>query len=131
VPGVSLARTFERGDGSLREAIWLDHAGNGPLRQADGKIVPAIGTRPFPGPRADSAINEGNIQPTWQLGNLANDRAEQHELASRCAERVARMAQLGFPSPDPRIRDAKTIDSPASPFVPDTEVLRYWRLDHS
>jgi hypothetical protein len=53
------------------------------------------------------ARNEGKTKPTWQLYNLATDRAEQHDLAAQHPERVEQMVQLWFQWRDQFIRDAR------------------------
>ncbi|HEY3392916.1 MAG TPA: sulfatase/phosphatase domain-containing protein, partial [Lacipirellulaceae bacterium] len=68
-PGRSLARTFQQNVPLEREPLWWLHEGNRAIRAGDWKLVAA------------------RDQP-WELYNLANDRAENHNLAGEQPERL-------------------------------------------
>lgn len=67
--GVSLVAAFHR-DRTIERPLWWHHEGNRALRRGDWKIV-------SPGPNAP-----------WQLYNLAEDRSETNNLASRHGDLV-------------------------------------------
>ena len=75
-PGRSLVPTFSRDAIPPRaEPLWWQHEGNRALREGDWKIV-AAGT-----------------QAAWELYDLARDRSETTDLATRHPDRVERMAR--------------------------------------
>lgn len=76
LPGKSLVPTFE-GDVSIpREAMFFKHEGNRALRVDDWKIVAS-----------------GNDRP-WELYDLATDRTETKNLASKQPERVRKLSTI-------------------------------------
>ncbi len=74
LPGRSLVPAFASNDAEVHDALWFYHEDNRAFRQGDWKIV------------AD------NQSKDWCLYNLAEDRAEQHDLAAAQPERVHAMA---------------------------------------
>lgn len=74
LPGRSLVPAFAANDAEIHDALWFYHENNRALRQGDWKIV------------AD------NRTEAWSLYHLAEDRAEQHDLAAAQPERVQAMA---------------------------------------
>ncbi len=74
LPGRSLVPAFASNDAEIHDALWFYHEDNRAFRQGDWKIV------------AD------NKSKDWSLYNLAEDRAEQHDLAAAQPERVRAMA---------------------------------------
>ncbi|WP_145087767.1 arylsulfatase [Aureliella helgolandensis] len=68
-PGHSLIRSFQS-DTDEERAVWWLHEGNRALRRGEFKLVAAKG------------------EP-WQLYNLANDRAESHDLISGLPQKAA------------------------------------------
>jgi arylsulfatase len=73
-PGRSLVPTLRQNASIDRDALWWLHEGNRAIRAGDWKLVAA------------------RDEP-WELYNLANDRAENHDLAAGQAERVKELAQ--------------------------------------
>ncbi len=73
--GRSLVPVF-LGKGIEREAIYWEHEGNRAVRVGDWKLV-AKGAR-----------------GAWELYNIAQDRSEQHDLATSQTDRVDRMAAM-------------------------------------
>jgi len=73
--GKSLATAFA-GKGIDREAIYWEHEGNRAIRVGDWKLV-AKGAR---GP--------------WELYNIAQDRSEQNDLASKGPQRVEKLSAM-------------------------------------
>jgi arylsulfatase A-like enzyme len=68
-PGRSLVPTFQQNASNDRDMLWWLHEGNRAVRVGDWKLVAA------------------RDEP-WELYNLANDRAENHDLASEKPERA-------------------------------------------
>src|SRR4029434_7128762 len=75
LPGRSLVPAFARDGAVTRDLLFFHHDGNRALRMGDWKLVFA---------RLDA--------DTWELYNLASDRAESHNLAEQQPERVREMA---------------------------------------
>lgn len=75
LPGRDLSPTFAADATIDRPSLYFDHAGNRALRAGDLKIV---------------ARKDG----PWELYDLANDRAEGHDLAAARPGDVARLAAL-------------------------------------
>jgi arylsulfatase len=73
-PGRDLAPTFADDAGVEREYLWWLHQGNRAIRVDDWKLV---------------AERDG----PWELYDLAADRMENHDLASRFPERVSELEQ--------------------------------------
>ncbi len=107
-PGRSLAAVFQRDAGPLHEQLWFYHEGNRALRQGDWKVVHANGTRPFPWTSSPAAAAEDPRQGNWALYDLATDRAEQHDLASRHPSRARDMAAQWGQLRDQFERDSQT-----------------------
>lgn len=75
VEGRSLANTFRSDKSSSRDHLWWEHEGNRALRCGDWKIVAAKGQ-------------------AWELYNLAEDRAENHDLAATYVHKVQEMEAI-------------------------------------
>jgi len=98
-PGRSLAPTFAKNTDLQRaEPLWWQHEGNRALRDGDWKIV-AAGTN-----------------AAWELYDLASDRSETTNLATRHPERVQRMAQVWETMTTAHAATARAVAS--HPFVP-------------
>ncbi|HNX34927.1 MAG TPA: arylsulfatase [Kiritimatiellia bacterium] len=89
LPGRSLVPAFAKDGAVARESLFFHHEGNRALRMGDDKIV--------------SATCDGGA---WELYNLASDRCEQHDLASRQPERVRDMAARWQAMSDRYAKDA-------------------------
>jgi arylsulfatase len=89
-PGRSLAGTFQQNAPIERDMLWWLHEGNRAIRVGDWKLV---ATRDQP----------------WELYNLANDRAENHDLASEQPERAKELERRWEES----TRDFQTLSSGA------------------
>ncbi|MDR2848961.1 MAG: arylsulfatase [Verrucomicrobiota bacterium] len=74
-PGRNLLPAFAKDGAVTRDAIYFSHEGNRALRVGDYKLV--------------SAKRDGGV---WELYDLANDRAEQNNLAATQPDRVRDMA---------------------------------------
>lgn len=74
-PGRNLSPAFAKDETLSRDYLFFNHSGNRALREGDWKIV--------------SAADNNN---TWELYNLAHDRAESHNLAIIEPERVKQMS---------------------------------------
>jgi arylsulfatase A-like enzyme len=72
-PGTSLVPAFDSADASLHETLWWMHEGHRAVRQGDWKLVAAKGD-------------------LWELYNVLEDRAEQHDLAESKPELVNELA---------------------------------------
>jgi arylsulfatase len=73
-PGRSLAPTFQQNAPIDRDMLWWLHEGNRAVRVGDWKLV------------------AGRDEP-WELYNLSNDRAENHDLASKQPKRAKELEQ--------------------------------------
>jgi arylsulfatase len=74
-PGRDLASTFKNDADINRELLWWLHQGNRAIRVGDWKLV---------------ASRDG----PWELYNLAEDRAENHNRAAEDPQRVRKLEQL-------------------------------------
>jgi arylsulfatase len=74
-PGRNLAPAFVKDGAVTRDALFFSHEGNRALRMGDWKVV--------------STKKDGGA---WELYDLANDRAEQNNLAAAQPDRVRDMA---------------------------------------
>lgn len=74
-PGHDLAPTFAHDIAIERECLWWLHENNRAIRQGDWKLV--------------AAHNE-----EWQLYDLANDRAENNDLATNNPQKTKELARL-------------------------------------
>lgn len=90
-PGRSLRPVLDRDGAPLHDDLWFYHEGNRGLRQGDWKIVLSNASRPFPWNSSQEANSDADPETAWELYNLAEDRAEQHNLASADPQRVAAM----------------------------------------
>ncbi len=73
-PGRSLVKAFQRDVTIPRDSIWFLHEGNRALRVGDWKIVAA------------------GVGSSWELYDLAKDRAEMHNLAAEKPDKVRELA---------------------------------------
>ncbi len=89
LPGRSLVPAFAKDDSVTRDNLFFNHEGNRALRRGDYKLV--------------SAREDRNA---WELFNLADDRCEQHNLATEQPDRVRDMAARWQQLQDSFIRDA-------------------------
>jgi arylsulfatase A-like enzyme len=74
-PGRDLAPTFAADHSIERDCLWWLHDGNKALRKGDWKVVAAKGEQ-------------------WQLYNLAHDRAENVDLASKQPAELKELSEL-------------------------------------
>lgn len=74
-PGLSLVPAFQNDSGLDRDFLWWSHDGNRAIRVGDWKLV-ALRSSP------------------WELYNLAEDRSEKRNLASRYPARVTELEAL-------------------------------------
>ena len=74
-PGRSLVPAFAKDEIIARESLWWLHEGNRAVRVGDWKLVAAKG------------------EP-WELYDLKNDRAEQHNLASELPAKAKELEQV-------------------------------------
>lgn len=75
-PGKSLVSVFTK-DGSVQhDSIWWQHEGNRALRAGDWKIVAA------------------GKQSSWELYDLARDRAESKDLSASMPEKVRELSEM-------------------------------------
>jgi len=77
--GVSLVPAFDNRP-IEREALFWEHEGNRAVRIGDWKLV------------AKGSIADRTRPVKWELYNIAEDRAELHDLSEKYPERVAAMA---------------------------------------
>ena len=89
LPGRSLVPAFVRDGSVTRDDLFFHHLGNRALRMGDYKLVTAP-----------------EDQNAWQLFNLATDRCEQDNLASKQPDRVRDMAARWKQLQDRFTRDA-------------------------
>jgi len=75
-PGKSLVPTFNAPQAPLHQFVFFSHTGNRALRQGKWKLVRSKGMQ------------------SWALYDMSADRAEQHDLAVRYPDRVAKMARM-------------------------------------
>lgn len=90
--GKSLKSALMNGHATSHEELWFNHEGNRALRQGDWKIIHSNIKRPFPWGQSAEAAAETKDVANWSLYNLADDRAEQQDLARTHPERVNAMA---------------------------------------
>ncbi|MEQ1749956.1 MAG: arylsulfatase [Prosthecobacter sp.] len=74
-PGRSLVPAFARDETIARESLWWLHEGNRAVRVGDWKLVAAKGD-------------------AWELYDLKNDRAEQHNLATELPAKAKELEQV-------------------------------------
>ncbi|MGB7326446.1 MAG: arylsulfatase [Rubripirellula sp.] len=112
--GKSLAPVLLTGEATLNDEVWFYHEGNRALRQGDWKIVYGNVSRDFPWGRSEAAANETD-QVQWALYDLANDRAEENDVASDHPETVRTMQARWLEMRDQFLRDS------ASGLLPSTD----------
>lgn len=93
MPGTSLKPAFNCDSTPLHEELWFYHESNRALRQGDWKIVHGSKVRPFPWRQSAEAAAEKLLETNWSLYNLAEDRAEQTDLAEMYPVKVKAMAE--------------------------------------
>ena len=108
--GRSLKPALMKDGVTLHEELWFYHEGNRALRQGEWKIIHSNVTRPFPWRRSDAAAAETKDAANWSLYNLAQDRAEQQDLAQVYPERVKAMATRWVEMRDQFLQDANLDD---------------------
>ncbi|GIX03484.1 MAG: arylsulfatase [Planctomycetaceae bacterium] len=98
MPARSLVPLWSRDDAAWSQRpLWWSHEGNQALRQGDWKVVRS---------RRDM---------TWELYNLAVDRAEQHDLSHMHPERVQQLVSLWEEMQNSFVRDALLDPPPPAP----------------
>lgn len=90
--GKSLKPALKKDGVTLHEELWFYHEGNRALRQGEWKIIHSNVKRPFPWGRSAEAAAEKKDVANWALYHLAEDRAEQQDLARVRPDRVEAMA---------------------------------------
>ena len=88
--GRSLARVFEQDGDPVHEALWFYHQGNRALRMGDWKILHTVRTRDD-GWNTVAAAEDARAGE-WELYNLSEDRAEQHDLAQDYPDKLRELA---------------------------------------
>ncbi|WP_419195341.1 arylsulfatase [Novipirellula herctigrandis] len=104
ISGKNLKHAFLSDKVALHEELWFYHEGNRALRKGDWKIVHSNASREFPWAQSKAAANETD-DVIWSLYNLADDRAEQNDLASAQPERVKAMESRWTKMRDQFLRD--------------------------
>jgi arylsulfatase A-like enzyme len=90
-PGRSLAPAFAKDNSVTHDYLWWSHEGSRAIRVGDWKLVAAAPSLRGRGGRA--AADEQ--QPgTWELFNLAEDRAETNNLDPNMPEKTQELARL-------------------------------------
>ncbi|WP_391540442.1 arylsulfatase [Rubripirellula lacrimiformis] len=105
ISGKSLKSALQSDDTTLHEDVWFYHEGNRALRQGDWKIIHSNASREFPWGQSKEAANETD-KANWSLYDLANDRAEQNDLASAHPEKVKAMQDRWIELRDQFLLDA-------------------------
>ncbi len=90
--GRSLGPSLDRDGVELHDAVWFYHQGNRALRKGKWKILHTVQTRDDGWETV--ADEESERRGAWALYDLANDRAEQHDLADQRPEVVRELAGL-------------------------------------
>jgi arylsulfatase len=89
-PGKSLSPAFAKDNSVTHDYLWWSHEGSRALRVGDWKLVEAA---PSMRGRGD-AKTETDQLGTWELFNLADDRAETNNLAGKMPDKVRELASL-------------------------------------
>jgi arylsulfatase len=96
-PGRSLVPAFTGGGRVTHDYLWWMHEGSRALRQGDWKIVSSAPRARWTVGRIANPPPENwteAFQVPWELYDLRTDRAEHHDLAATCPDKVRAMAQL-------------------------------------
>lgn len=107
LPGASLRGTFDAEHAELHEHLWFYHEGNRALRSGNWKLIASNDTRPFPWNNSALAAAQATVDVDWSLYNLAQDRAEQYDLAGQFPQRVQTMARKWEQLREQFLRDAQ------------------------
>ena len=92
-PGKSLVPAFAEDRSIERDYLWWSHDGNRAIRVKDWKLV---------------ATNDG----VWELFDLAKDRTETQDLASKHPDKVKELEKLWLAKQDEFIEDANSGQRP-------------------
>jgi arylsulfatase A-like enzyme len=89
-PGKSLKPAFAKDNTVRHDYLWWAHEGSKAIRVGDWKLVAASPSLRGRGPGAQDDQQPG----TWELFNLAEDRAETNNLATKMPEKVRELSEL-------------------------------------
>jgi arylsulfatase A-like enzyme len=89
-PGKSLAPAFANDNSVAHDYLWWAHEGSRAIRVGDWKLVAAAPSMRGRG----EAKTESEQQGPWELFNLADDRAETNNLATKMPEKLGELSQL-------------------------------------
>jgi arylsulfatase len=89
-PGRTLLPAFAKDNTIARDYLWWLHEGSRAIRVGDWKLVAAAPSLRGRGGGAASQEMPG----TWELYNLAEDRAETNDLATKMPDRVRELESL-------------------------------------
>jgi arylsulfatase len=87
--GSSLAPAFARDGATSHEYLWWSHEGSRAIRVGDWKLVAAA---PSMRGRGEAKTETDQVGP-WELFNLAEDRAETNNLATKMPDKVRELAE--------------------------------------
>jgi len=90
-PGKSLAPAFAKDNSVQHDYLWWLHEGSRAIRVGDWKLVAAS---PSLRGRGNDEAEAGQKPGPWELFNLADDRAETNNLASKMPDKVRELADL-------------------------------------
>jgi arylsulfatase A-like enzyme len=118
-PGRSLVPAFAKDNSVAHDYLWWLHENNRAIRVGDWKLVAAV---PSLRPRGAATKGEGDAetgQPgSWELFNLADDRAETKNLAAQYPDKVRELASLWTSKRDEFFNLAKSNPAPAGSQTP-------------
>ncbi len=89
-PGKSLAPAFAKDNSVAHDYLWWSHEGSRAIRAGDWKLVAAAPSMRGRG----EAKTETDHLGTWELFNLAEDRAETNNLAAKMPDKARELADL-------------------------------------
>jgi len=91
MPGKSLFPVFAKDNSVTHDYLWWLHEGSRAIRVGDWKLVAAS-----PSLRGRGGANAQDEQKpgSWELFNLAEDRAETNNLAAKMPDKVRELADL-------------------------------------
>ncbi len=90
-PGKSLALAFAKDNSVTHDYLWWSHEGSKAIRVGDWKLVAASPS--LRGRGNDDAEARQKPGP-WELFNLADDRAETNNLATKVPDKVRELTEL-------------------------------------
>jgi arylsulfatase len=102
-PGKSLAPAFARDNVVVHDYLWWLHEGSRAIRVGDWKLVAASPSLRGRGAEARQQEKPGS----WELFNLADDRAETRNLADKMPEKVRELAAVWTQKQDEFFKLAK------------------------